>query len=408
MTVPHGVLDDDVAAGAVDKGASMRDVVILGAAETKFGRSELSYRELATQAGQEAMADAGASPDEIDAFFLGTFSPGTFIRQEHAAPLIASELGLGNVPSTRTENACASGATAFLSAIYAIAAGAHDVVLVVGAEKMTATPIAETTLILAQAADWETEASAGLTFPGAYALMARAYMERYGESRDILDAVAIKNHKNAMGNPYAQFHKIITQEDIAKSPMIADPLTLYDCSPVSDGAAAIVVAAADVADRFKRPGVRVLGFGQASDSLALYKHEDLTRLPAASIAAERAYKMAGVGPQDISLAEVHDCFTIAEIVATEDLGFFERGEGGAAAKAGATGRDGRIPVNPSGGLKGKGHPVGATGVSQLAEAVFQLRGEAGERQVEGAEVALTHNVGGSGATCVVTILGGPA
>lgn len=386
----------------------MRDVVILGAAETKFGRSELSYRELATQAGQEAMADAGASPDEIDAFFLGTFSPGTFIRQEHAAPLIASELGLGNVPSTRTENACASGATAFLSAIYAIAAGAHDVVLVVGAEKMTATPIAETTLILAQAADWETEASAGLTFPGAYALMARAYMERYGESRDILDAVAIKNHKNAMGNPYAQFHKIITQEDIAKSPMIADPLTLYDCSPVSDGAAAIVVAAADVADRFKRPGVRVLGFGQASDSLALYKHEDLTRLPAASIAAERAYKMAGVGPQDISLAEVHDCFTIAEIVATEDLGFFERGEGGAAAKAGATGRDGRIPVNPSGGLKGKGHPVGATGVSQLAEAVFQLRGEAGERQVEGAEVALTHNVGGSGATCVVTILGGPA
>ncbi|HLI52431.1 MAG TPA: thiolase family protein, partial [Thermomicrobiaceae bacterium] len=190
-----------------------------------------------------------------------------------------------------------------------------------------------------------------------------------------------------------------------KSPMIADPLTLYDCSPISDGAAAVVITTADKADRFQGKQVRVLGFGQASDSLALYQHDDLTTLPAARIASERAYKMAGLGPDEIDLAEVHDCFTIAEVIASEDLGFFPAGEGGDAAKEGVTGRDGRIPINPSGGLKAKGHPVGATGVSQIAEAAFQLRDQAGERQIDGANVALTHNVGGSGATCVVTILG---
>lgn len=383
----------------------MRDIVIVGVAETKFGKSELSYRELAAQAGREAMADAGADPEQIDALFLGTFSPGTFIKQEHPAPLVASELGLSHVPSTRTENACASGSTAFLSAIFAVAAGAYDTALVVGAEKMTATSTAEVTSILAEAADWENESRVGLTFPGAFALMANAYFERYGKNRDILDAVAIKNHQNGLGNPFAQFHKAITVADIAKSPMIADPLTLYDCSPISDGAAAVVITTADKADRYQGKQVRVLGFGQASDSLALYQHEDLTTLPAARIASERAYKMAGVGPEDIDLAEVHDCFTIAEIIASEDLGFFPAGDGGDAVKEGVTGRDGRIPINPSGGLKAKGHPVGATGVSQIAEAAFQLRDQAGERQIDGANVALTHNVGGSGATCVVTILG---
>ncbi len=383
----------------------MREIEIVGIAETKFGKSEGSYRQLAVQAAQAALDDAGASTDQIEALFLGTFSPGTFIHQEHVAPLVASELGLNNVPSTRLENACASGSTAFASGMMAIASGVYDVVLIVGAEKMTSTPIGEATSILAEAADWETESKQGLTFPGAYALMARAYFEKYGKDRSILDAVAIKNHHNAMGNPYAQFHREITHEDIAKSAMIADPLTLYDCSPISDGAAAVVLVARDVADKFAKPGIRVLGFGQASDSLALYKRDDLTTLPAASKAAQRAFKMAGVDASDVSFAEVHDCFTIAEIIATEDLGFFGKGEGGDAAVAGATGRDGKIPVNPSGGLKAKGHPVGATGVSQIVESSFQLRGEAGERQLEGAELALTHNVGGSGATCVVTILG---
>ncbi len=383
----------------------MREIQIVGIAETKFGKAEASYRELAVQAAQAALEDAGAKPEQVEALFLGTFSPGTFIHQEHVAPLIASELGLDNVPSTRLENACASGSTAFAAGLMGIAAGVYDVVLIVGAEKMTSTPTGEATSILAEAADWENESKQGLTFPGAYALMARAYMDKYGKDREILDAVAIKNHHNAMGNPYAQFHREITREDIAKSVMIADPLTLYDCSPISDGAAAVVLVAKDVADKFAKPGIRVMGFGQASDSLALYKRDDLTTLPAAKRAAERAYKMAGVGVDDISFAEVHDCFTIAEIIATEDLGFFGAGEGGDAVVSGATGRDGKIPVNPSGGLKAKGHPVGATGVSQIVESSFQLRGEAGERQLEGADVALTHNVGGSGATCVVTILG---
>lgn len=383
----------------------MREVAIVGAAETKFGKSELSYRELAVAAARGALEDAGAETGQVEALFLGSYSPGTFVHQEHVAPLIASELGLSHIPSTRVENACASGATAFVSGMMAIAAGLYDVVLVVGAEKMTSTPVAETTRILAEAADWENESKVGLTFPGAFALMARAYLHKYGYGREILDAVAIKNHANALANPYAQFHKAITAEDIANSPMVADPLTLYDCSPISDGAAAILLVAADAARNFAKPAVRVLGFGQASDSLALFRRPDLTTLPAARQAAQRAYRMAGVSPRDISLAEVHDCFTIAEIIATEDLGFFEPGEGGEAARAGATSRDGQIPVNPSGGLKAKGHPVGATGVGQLVEATFQLRGEAGGRQIDGAELALTHNVGGSGATCVVTILG---
>ncbi|MCM8747973.1 thiolase domain-containing protein [Thermomicrobiaceae bacterium CFH 74404] len=383
----------------------MREVAIVGAAETRFGKSELSYRELAVEAARGALEDAGAEPGQVEALFLGSYSPGTFVHQEHVAPLIASELGLSHIPSTRVENACASGATAFVSGMMAIAAGLYDVVLVVGAEKMTSTPVAETTRILAEAADWENESKVGLTFPGAFALMAQAYLHKYGYGREILDAVAIKNHANALANPYAQFHKAITAEDIANSPMVADPLTLYDCSPISDGAAAILLVAGDAARNFAKPAVRVLGFGQASDSLALYRRPDLTTLPAARQAAQRAYRMAGVSPRDISLAEVHDCFTIAEIIATEDLGFFEPGEGGEAARAGATSRDGQIPVNPSGGLKAKGHPVGATGVGQLVEATFQLRGEAGGRQIDGVELALTHNVGGSGATCVVTILG---
>jgi len=383
----------------------MRAVTIVGAAETKFGKSELSYRELAVAAAQAALEDAGAEASDVEALFLGSYSPGTFVHQEHVAPLVAWELGLSHVPSARVENACASGATAFVSGLMAIAAGLYDVVLVVGAEKMTSTPVTEATRILAEAADWENESTIGLTFPGAFALMARAYLHKYGYGRDILDAVAVKNHANAVHNPYAQFHKVITPEDIAKSALVADPLTLYDCSPISDGAAAVLLAAADAAHNFAKEPVRVLGFGQASDSLALFRRPDLTTLAAARQAAQRAYRMAGVSPGEIDLAEVHDCFTIAEIIATEDLGFFEPGAGGEAARAGATARDGRIPVNPSGGLKAKGHPVGATGVGQLVEATFQLRGEAGARQIDGAELALTHNIGGSGATCVVTILG---
>jgi acetyl-CoA C-acetyltransferase len=383
----------------------MRDIVVVGAAETKFGKLEGSFREIAVEAAEAALADAGLDRSDVEALYLGTFSPGTFVHQEHPAPLVASMLGLNHVPTTRTENACASGSTAFLQALMSVAAGVYETVLVVGAEKMTATPIDETTQILAEAADWESETLAGATFPSLFALMARRHMHQYGTNRAHLSAVAIKNHRNAARNPYAQFHKEITEADIEKSAMIADPLRLYDCSPVTDGAAALVVTTRERArDMAGRP-VRVLGFGHASDSLSLFRRDDMTSLASARKAADHAYKMAGVKPSDVSFAEVHDCFTIAEIVATEDLGFFRPGEGGPCALEGETALNGRIPVNPSGGLKGKGHPVGATGVSQIVESVFQLRGTAGERQVRNAEVGLTHNVGGSGATCVVTLLG---
>ncbi|MHB8619051.1 MAG: thiolase domain-containing protein [Chloroflexota bacterium] len=379
--------------------------MVVGAAETKFGKLDASFRDLAVEAARAAMADAGVEPSDIDAMYLGTFSPGTFIRQEHAAPLVASMLGLEQVPSTRTEAACASGGTAFLQALLAVGSGIYETVLVVGAEKMSATPIDQTTEILAEAADWESESRAGATFPSLFALMARRHMHQYGTSREHLSAVAIKNHHNAMRNPYAQFHREITEADIAASAMVADPLTLYDCSPVTDGAAAVVVTTPQRAARFPGRPAPVLGFGQASDSLSLFRRDDMTSLLAARTAAQRAYSMAGMTPGEVSFAEVHDCFTIAEIIATEDLGFFPRGEGGPAASDGQTALHGSIPVNASGGLKGKGHPVGATGVSQIVETVFQLRGTAGDRQVPHARVGLTHNVGGSGATCVVTILG---
>ncbi|MDE3075832.1 MAG: thiolase domain-containing protein [Chloroflexota bacterium] len=383
----------------------MREVVVAGAAETKFGRLEASFRDLAVQAGREAMEDAGVPIQDVEALYLGAFSPGTFVHQEHPAPLVASMLGLQHVPSTRTEAACASGSTAFLQGIMAVGAGMFETVLVVGAEKMTSTPIETTTEILAEAADWESESLAGATFPSLFALMARRHMFEYRTTREHLNAVAIKAHHNAMGNPFAQFHREITAADIAQSAMIADPLTLYDCSPVTDGAAALIVTTADRARDLRGPAVRLLGFGQASDSLSLFRRQDMSSLAAARKAGERAYKMAGLGPHDVDLAEVHDCFTIAEIIATEDLGFFPRGEGGPAAADGRTALDGALPINPSGGLKAKGHPVGATGVSQIVECVFQLRGSAGGRQVKDAEIALTHNVGGSGATCVVTVLG---
>jgi len=383
----------------------MREIVVVGAAETKFGKLEASYRDLAVEAASGAMADAGVSAADVEAFYLGTFSPGTFIHQEHAAPLVASMLGLSHVPSTRTEDACASGSTAFLQGVMAVASGLYETVLVVGAEKMTATPIEETTQILAEAADWESETLAGATFPSLFALMARRHMHEFGTTRAQLSAVAIKNHENAFRNPYAQFHKRITEADVDQSMMIADPLTLYDCSPVTDGAAAVVLTTRERAADLPGKAVKVLGFGQASDSLSLFRRADMCSLVAARKASERAYKMAGIGPKDVSFAEVHDCFTIAEIVAAEDLGFFPRGEAGPAAASGETSLTGRTPINPSGGLKGKGHPVGATGVSQIVESVFQLRCTAGERQVRDPQIGLTHNVGGSGATCVVTVLG---
>ncbi|MFX0162189.1 MAG: thiolase domain-containing protein [Candidatus Hodarchaeota archaeon] len=383
----------------------MRNVAVVGIGMTKFGELwDYSLRDIFTMAAIEAMDDAGCSTKDIEAFYVGSMSAGRFVGQEHLGALLADYAGLKHVPATRVEGACASGGLALREAYLAIKAGEYDVVMVGGIEKMSDLPTTEeVTTTLGAAADQEWETFVGLTFPGAYALIAKVHMERYGTTREQLACVAVKNHKNGKNNPKAQFRREITIEQVLSSGVVADPLTLLDCSPISDGGAVAIVASEDVARKFTDTPVWIMSSGQAGDTIALHDRKDLTSLTAAKFASERAYRAANIGPKDVAFAEVHDCFTIAEIVATEDLGFFPAGEGGKAAEEGLTEVDGQIPVNPSGGLKAKGHPVGATGVAQVVSVVEQLRGEADKRQVNAPEIGLTHNIGGSGGTCVVHI-----
>ena len=385
----------------------MRDVAIIGVGITKFGELwDKSFRNLISEAGTKAILDAGIEGKEIDALFVGSMSPGRFVGQEHVGALVADSSGLHvmNIPTTRVENACASGGLALRQAYISVASGMHDIVVVGGVEKMTDVIGGEATDILAMAADQEWEAFFGVTFPALYAMIARRHMHEYGTTREQLAEVAVKNHDNGLLNPNAHFRRKITVDSVLNATMVADPLTVLDCSPISDGAAALVLAPLDKAKQYTDKIVKISGSGQASDSLALHGREDICTFKATVEAARQAYKQAGVEPKDIDLAEVHDCFTIAEILAIEDLGFVKKGEGGKATEEGRTRIDGDLPINPSGGLKAKGHPVGATGIAQAAEVALQLRGEAGERQVKDAEIGLTHNIGGSGATCVVHIL----
>ena len=310
-----------------------------------------------------------------------------------------------DAPCTHIENACASGGSAVREGTLAINAGGASVVLVVGVEKMNTVPTPKVTEFLAKASDWEYEAKLGYTFPSAFALMARRHMHEYGTTREHLAAVAVKNHGNALKNPDVHMQKAVTVEQVlSDARVVADPLYLYDCSLITDGASAVVLTEGTVAPKLSKKPIDIIGFGQANDYFALYQKEDLTRFDATIEASKIAFSMAGIKPEDVDVMEVHDCFTIAEIMAIEDLGFVRKGEGGPATLDGFTSFRGKIPVNLSGGLKAKGHPVGATGVDQIAEITLQLRGEAGERQVKGAEIGLTHNLGGSGATCVVHIL----
>ena len=385
----------------------MRDVAIIGVGLTKFGELwDKSFRNLIAEAGTKAILDAGIEGKEIDALYVGSMSPGRFVGQEHVGALVADSSGLSimNIPATRVESACASGGMALRQAYIAVASGMHDIVVVGGVEKMTDVVGGEATNILAMAADQEWEAFFGVTFPALYAMIARRHMYEYGTTREQLAMVAVKNHENGLLNPHAQFHRKITVDDVLNSPKVADPLTLLDCSPISDGAAALILAPLDKAKEYTDKIVKIIGSGQASDSLALHGREDICTLKATVEAGRQAYKQAGIEPKDIDVAEVHDCFTIAEILAMEDLGFVKKGEGGKAVEEGRTRIDGDIPINPSGGLKAKGHPVGATGIAQAAEIVLQLRGEADKRQVKDAEIGLTHNIGGSGASCVVHIM----
>ncbi|MCC4768435.1 thiolase domain-containing protein [Methanosarcina sp. DH1] len=385
----------------------MRDVAIIGVKNTKFG--ELwgkSLRDIVVEAGAGALADAGVGGKEINALYVGNMSGGRFIDQEHIGALIADYSGLSknlHVPATRVEAACASGGLALRQAIMAVASGYNDIVIAAGAEKMTDVGSEEASSALAAAADREWEGMAGATFPGIYAMIARLHMHRYGTTSEQLAEVAVKNHKNGSLNPIAQYKNKITVDDVLKSIMVADPLHIFDCSPITDGASALVLAPADIAHKYTDTPIYIKATAQASDTIALHDRRDITTLDATVVAAKRAYSMAKLRPEDIDLVEVHDCFTIAEICAIEDLGFVEKGKGGIATANGETAIGGRIPVNTSGGLKACGHPVGATGIKQAVEIVTQLRGEAGKRQVEGAEYGMTHNVGGSGATAVVHI-----
>ncbi|HDN50883.1 MAG: thiolase domain-containing protein [Thermoplasmata archaeon] len=385
----------------------MRDVAIIGIGMTEFGELwEKSFRELVAEAGVRAIMDAGIEGEEIDAMYIGGMSSGMFVGQEHVGPLAVEVAGLEDlhIPATRVEGACASGGIALHQGYISVASGMYDIVVVGGAEKMTDVAGGSATNILASASDREWEAFFGATFPGLYALMATYHMHKYGTTPEQLASVAVKNHYNGSTNPKAQFKRKITVEDVLKSPLVADPLHLLDCSPVSDGAAAAILAPVEVAKKYTDKLVRIKASAMACDTLSLHGRERFDALPAAIHAAKKAYEKAGVGPKDIDLAEVHDCFTIAEIIAIEDLGFVERGRGGPATEEGITSLHGEIPVNTSGGLKSKGHPVGATGIAQLNEIVLQLRGEAGERQVKDAQIGLTHNVGGSGGTAVVNIM----
>lgn len=410
-----------------------RGVAIVGAGMSKFGAfPEKNSRDLFVEAFKDlcASVDTGFDPEAIETLYIGNYSSDLFERQGHTAPILADAVGLAPRPAVRVEDACASGGVALRQGVMAIASGMYDVVLVGGVEKMTSLPTTEVTDTLATAADTLFETPAGFTFPGFYAAIATAYMHRYGMKTEHLMKVAIKNHENGALNPKAQFNMTIPDwmqsriasaekkgrprptwqsawdflHDDQANPPIAWPLRLFDCSPISDGAAALLLVSEEIARDFTDRPIYVIGSGQASD-VALHDRETLTALCAAQHAAQEAYQMAGIRPADVKIAEVHDCFTIAEIIATEDLGFFPPGHGHRAAEEGLTSRLGPKPINTSGGLKSKGHPVGASGVGQVVEIWKQLRGEAGPRQALAGDIdlALTHNVGGTGQTCVVHI-----
>ncbi|MER3447079.1 MAG: acetyl-CoA acetyltransferase [Candidatus Dadabacteria bacterium] len=385
----------------------MRKVSVIGIGKTRYGViKNRSFLDLAVEAGKKALVDAGITPQEVDAFYLGNYGGSDFIKQNHLAPYVGSALGLRrDVPCTHVENACASGGSAVREGVLAIGSGMADNVLVIGVEKMNTVPTPAVTEFLAKAGDWENEVRVGYTFPSAFAMIAKRHMHQYGTTREHLAAVTVKNHSNAIHNPDAQMQKSVTMEQVLNdNRIIADPLRLYDCSLITDGASAVVLTEKGAARGLSRKPVDIMGFAQANDIFTLYQKEDLTKFDATIEAARLAFNMAGIEPKDVDVVEVHDCFTIAEIIAIEDLGFVPKGEGGPATLDGVTSLNGKFAVNPSGGLKAKGHPVGATGVGQVAEIVEQLRGDAGGRQVKDAEIGLTHNIGGSGATCVVHIL----
>lgn len=404
-----------------------RDVAVIGAGMTRFHHSihaDKNSREIFFEAATESLnsIDNGISLKDIDALVMGGTVGEFFERQSHYASLMADWTGLLPIPSFRVETACASSSTAIEVAAFGVASGAYNTVMVGGVEKMSTLKTENVTEALMSGVDVAYDYPAGVTNPALYAMMANAHFNRYGSRWEQLAAIAIKNHHNATMNSKAQYqsevvelgNKIGAKQGLSfkepmeflkspANPMVAYPLRLFDCSPISDGGAAVILTAAENAKKYTDTPIYLAGLGHASGTMSLHDRHDLASIPATVEASRMAYSMAGVKADKIDLGMVHDCFTIAELLATEDLGFFKKGEGGRAAEEGRTSLKGEIPINTDGGLKAKGHPIGATGTAMVQEVYKQLRGEAEKRQVPDAQTGLIHNVGATGGTVIVQV-----
>ncbi|HEY6164572.1 MAG TPA: thiolase domain-containing protein [Nitrososphaeraceae archaeon] len=381
----------------------MKDkVCVLGAGSTKYGKLNDSIIEIALNASKDAIDSAGITPNDIQAGYISNVF-GVADKQVHMAPVILSNLGIPHVPGLTIESACGSGSVMFREAYANIAAGFYDCVLGLGVEKITHTGTTQSTTLFSYCSDFFYEGGNGASFPGLFASIARAYMTSYKANEEDLANVAVKNHENGILNPKAHVQRKITVDDVLKSPVVASPLKLYDCCPFSDGASAVILCNEEFAKKVGRPYVEVIGSGRGASPAAVQARKDITTIPSTVDAAKQAYKMANITPKDIDFAEVHDCFTIAEVIDIEDLGFFPKGTAVHAIREGATRRNGEIPINPSGGLKSKGHPIGATGIGQVVEVFEQFIGKAGDREIKNAEYALTHNFGATGASSAVHI-----
>jgi acetyl-CoA C-acetyltransferase len=391
----------------------MREVAIVGCGMTRFGRRDEDLLGLLTEASLAALDDADRSKGPVDAVYVANMGAGILNHQTGVASALVDHLGLLPAPAESIENGPASGASAVKNAFLAIASGLYDVILVAGGEKMRAVTGWEATDFVASMSHPQGEYIYGITLPALAGMFARLHMARYGVTSEHLAMVALKNHENGTRNPYAHIQQAVSMEGIlhrpeavVNNPPIAEPLRMYDCCPVSDGAAAVLLCAAEKSGDFPRPAVRIAGFGQATDTHAVHQRQDPLDLKAVQLASRSAFRMAGLKPDDIQVAELHDAFTILEIVESEQAGFFPSGQGHRALEQGQTKLNGRLPINPSGGLKARGHPVGATGVAQLVELVWQLRGQAGERQVDGAVNGFSCNFGGFGNNVLAFVLSG--
>jgi len=380
----------------------MEKVCVLGAGSTKYGKLDDSISDITLQASVGAIESAGIESKDIKAGYISNVF-GVADKQVHLGPVVMSNLGISDRPSLSIESACGSGSVSFREAYANVAAGFYDVALVTGVEKVTHTGTEWTTTYFSYCSDFFYEGQAGASFPGLFASMARAYIHEFKATEEDFAQVAVKNHDNGLLNPKAHLRKKITIDDVMNSAVVASPLKLYDCCPFSDGASAVILCNEKFAKDHGADYIEVLGSGRGGSPAALQGREHLTTIPSTRIAADAAFKMAEITPKDIDFAEVHDCFTIAEVVDTEDLGFFEKGKGVEAVREGQTKLNGEISINPSGGLKSKGHPIGATGVGQVVEVFDQLTGKAGERTVKNAKIGLTQNFGATGASCAVHI-----